>query len=135
MPSLDFTHAPPWLQWVIGVIAVITFIGAGIRLIPPVWRFVSQFVTTGNALNDLPTELREQRQFRIENRRTQAAQIATLEKQNEILAKQNIEIAVIKKQLFPNGGSTLRDDVMVIKTQLANDNRRLNALEGKKDES
>lgn len=134
MPSLNFNGAPIWLQWVIAVIAVITFVGAGVRLIPPVWRFVSQFVTTGNALNDLPAELEAQRQFRIETRKTQAEQIATLEKQNQVLVQQNVEIAVIRKQLFPNGGTTLRDDVVVIKSKLATDNERLNKLEGKKDD-
>lgn len=133
MPSLDFTHAPPWLQWVIACIAVITFIGAGIRLIPPVWRFVSRFVTTGNELAELPAELEEQRRFRIETRRANAEQIALFKEQNKTLAQQNIEIAVIKKQLFPNGGSTLRDDVVVIKSKLASDNERLNALERKKE--
>lgn len=133
MPSLNFNGAPVWLQWVIAVIAVITFIGAGVRLIPPVWRFVYRFVTTGNELADLPAELEEQRQFRIETRHTQAEQIALFKEQNQTLAQQNIEIAVIKKQLFPNGGTTLRDDVTIIKTQLANDNKRLNNLEGKKE--
>lgn len=54
MPSLDFAHAWPWLQWVIAVAAVVAFIGGAIRIIPGAWRAVSRFVTTINSLADLP---------------------------------------------------------------------------------
>ncbi|MFE4469562.1 hypothetical protein ACFRFH_12175 [Leifsonia sp. NPDC056824] len=98
MPSLDFSHAAPWLQWVVGAIAVLAFIGTGFGLIkgiPAGWRVLSTFVTTMNSLADLPDELAKQRRFR--SRTTQT------------LAAQDRKIDTIHHEVNYNNGSSVKD--------------------------
>ena len=120
MPSLDFSQAWPWLQWVIAVAAVLAFVGAAIRVIPSVWRFVHKFVQTVDALGDLPDDLEKNRVFRDETKQT--------------LEHQDKQLATLKHEVFPNSGASLRDAVNRIEKKLTNDDDRLLALE-KKDKS
>jgi hypothetical protein len=111
MPSLDFSQAWPWLQWVLGVAAVVAFVGGAVKLIPAVWRFISRSVTTINSLADLP-------EFIDATKSTLNAQDATL--------------AAIKHEVLPNNGGSLRDAVdrhgsvlAEVQANLANDNTRI----------
>lgn len=95
MPSLNFGDAPPWLQWLLAVAAVVAFITGAIRAIPPAWKFVSRFVTTVNELAELPEELGELRKFRADTGVT--------------LAKQDQRIAEIHHEVHFNNGSSVKD--------------------------
>lgn len=124
MPSLNFGDAWPWLQWVLGVAAVVTFLGAAVRGIPAVWRFVKRFITTVDSLADLPEELVKQREFRDETKAT--------------LADQGSQLDVLKHEVFPNSGKSLRDGldrvevaVSEIHAKLANDDTRIVELQNR----
>jgi hypothetical protein len=115
MPSLDFSTAWPWLQWVLGVAAVVAFVGGAIKVIPGAWRFVSQFVTTINSLADLP-------EF--------------IDKTKSTLTAQDDALSAIKHEVLPNNGGSLRDavdrhgDVLAeVQAKLANDNTRIIELQ------
>lgn len=105
MPSLDFSQAWPWLQWVLAVAAVITFVAGAIRGIPPAWRAVTRFVTTINALNDLPDELAKQKQFRADTKTT--------------LDDQNVKIDEIHHEVHYNNGSSVKDAVGRVESGVA----------------
>jgi hypothetical protein len=109
MPSLDFSQAPPWLQWLLAVAAVIGFIVGAIRGIPPAWRFVTRFVGTVNNLAELPVELAAMKTFREETKLTLAQQNVTLAKQNATLASQDQKIAEIHHETHFNNGSSIKD--------------------------
>jgi hypothetical protein len=104
MPSLDFSQAWPWLQWVIAVAAVVAFIAGAIRTVPPAWRVVSTFVKTINALADLPGELEKQAQFRADTERT--------------LAGQDKQIADIHHEVHYNNGSSVKDAIRRVEQKL-----------------
>ena len=104
MPSLDFSHAWPWLQWVVAASVVIGVIVGAIRGIPAAWRLVSTFVKTINALSDLPDELEKQAKFRVDTE-------ATLTAQNE-------QIADIHHEVHYNNGSSVKDAIRRVELKL-----------------
>jgi len=117
VPSLDFSQAWPWLQWVIGAAAVVAFIAGAIKGIPPAWRLISTFVRTINALQDLP-------EF--------------IDKTRETLKSQDTALAAIKHEVLPNNGGSLRDAVdrhgvtlNEVQAKLANDNTRIIELQAR----
>lgn len=95
MPSLNFDAAPVWLQWVIAVVVIVGFIAGCLKGIPPAWRFLTGFVTTVNALNELPKELKELRAFRKDT--------------TETLDDQNTKIDEIHHEVHFNDGSSVKD--------------------------
>lgn len=105
MPSLNFGDAPPWLQWLLAVAAVVAFVAGAIRAIPPAWKFVSRFVTTVNELADLPTELGELRKFRSDTSVT--------------LAQQDRKILEIHHEVNFNNGSSAKDAIIRIEEGVA----------------
>lgn len=121
MPSLNFGDAPAWLQWLLAVAAVLAFIGGGIRAIPPVWRFVSRFVSTVNELAELPGELAELRKFRSDT-------AVTLSDQNTTLAKQDKKIAEIHHEVHFNNGSSVKDATARIEKGVAGLYEEIDAL-------
>jgi len=89
MPSLDFSQAWPWLQWVIAVSVVLGVIFGAIRGIPAAWKFISQFVNTINALSDLP----------------------------EFIERTNDRIDDIHHEVHYNNGSSVKDAVARVETK------------------
>lgn len=108
MPSLDFTHAWPWLQWVIAVAVVVGLIGTAIRVIPAVWKGVSRFVTTINSLGDLPEFIQ----------RTDAA-----------IQKQNRQLDGIYHETHRNDGSSIKDSTVRLETAVEGVHARLDRVE------
>lgn len=104
MPSLDFSQAWPWLQWVIAAAAVVAFLAGAIRGVPAAWRVVSTFVKTINALSDLPDELEKQAAFR--------------EKTEATLASQDKQIADIHHEVHYNNGSSVKDAIRRVELKL-----------------
>lgn len=129
MPSLDFSQAPLWLQWLLAVAAIIGFIVGAIKGIPPAWRFVTRFVSTVNDLAELPTELAEMKTFRQETKLTLAQQNVTLAKQNTTLASQDQKIAEIHHETHFNNGSSIKDATVRIETGVAGLYTKIEALE------
>jgi hypothetical protein len=104
VPSLDFSQAWPWLQWVIAVAAVVAFIAGAIKTVPPAWKAITRFVQTINALADLPEELVKQAKFRTDTEAT--------------LAGQNRQIADIHHEVHYNNGSSVKDAIRRVELKL-----------------
>ena len=119
MPSLDFSNAWPWLQWLLAITAVVAFLAGAIKGIPPAWRAISTFVTTINSLQDLPAELSKQRQFRAEVRTTLSGQDKTLADQNLLLAKQDTKVGEIHHEVHFNNGSSVKDGIARVEEGVA----------------
>jgi hypothetical protein len=105
MPSLNFSEAWPWLQWVIAVSVVLGVIFGAIRGIPPAWRFVSRVVFVINSLVPVAT-------FMVETKDTLAKQNLTLAKQDTVLARQDRKIAEIHHEVHFNNGTSVKDGVV-----------------------
>lgn len=105
MPSLDFSQAWPWLQWVIAAAAILAFIGGGVRVIPSIWRFVTRTVNTINSLADLPDFIEKQEAFRQNT-------TATLRRQDE-------QIGQIHHEVNYNNGSSVKDAVARVEAGVA----------------
>lgn len=133
MPSLNFGDAPPWLQWLLAVAGVVAFLGAVIRCVPPLWRFVTRFVNTINRLAALPDEQQAQTEFRKQVTDTLSDQDVKIAAQKRILDEQTATLRTIKYQVLPNGGGSMRDDVNAIKTHLAVNDSRIDGLEKKNE--
>jgi hypothetical protein len=129
MPSLDFSQAPPWLQWLLAVAAVVGFIVGAIRGIPPAWKFVTRFVGTVNNLAELPVELAAMRTFREETKLTLADQNVTLAQQNTTLAGQDKKIAEIHHETHFNNGSSIKDATVRIEKGVAGLYTKIESLE------
>ena len=108
MPSLDFTHAWPWLQWVIVVAAFLGFFGGVIRVVPGLWRGVSRFVSTINALSDLPD---------------------FIERTDDSIAKQNAQLDGIFHETHRNDGSSIKDSTVRLETLIEGIHARLDRVE------
>lgn len=98
MPSIDYGHAPVWLQLLIAAVAVIGFILAVIGFIRKVWPIVTRFVRTVNSLAELPTFIEDSKEFREETKAT--------------LAQQDEKIAEIHHETHKNDGSSIKDSTI-----------------------
>ncbi|QWT24932.1 hypothetical protein KPL76_06135 [Subtercola sp. PAMC28395] len=105
MPSLDFSQAWLWLQWVIAVSVVLGVVGAGIKVIPALWRMLQAAVIFTQSLTELPNFMK----------RTDA----TLSEQNATLDGQGVKLTKIAYQVGPNGGGSLNDSVSKAVVKLA----------------
>lgn len=117
MPSLDFSQAWPWLQWVIGAAAVVAFVAGAVKGVPPIYRFIRRSVKTIDSLSELP-------EF--------------IDKTRETLKSQDKALAAIKHEVLPNNGGSLRDAVdkhgaalAEVQAKLANDNTRIIELQAR----
>ncbi|MGN6200032.1 hypothetical protein [Humibacter sp.] len=119
MPSLDFSHAWPWLQWIIAVAAVVAFLGGAIRVIPGAWRAVSRFVTTINSLADLPEFIK----------RTDDSIAA----QNTVLAKQSRQLDGVFHETHRNDGSSIKDSTVRLEKAVADLTASTEGLHGRMD--
>lgn len=117
--NINFADAWPWLQWVLAAAAVVGFVVAVIKGVPPAWRALTTFVTTINDLSDLPAELAKQKRFRIEVRGILSNQDKTLAGQNLVLAKQDTKISEIHHEVQYNNGSSVKDGVRRVEKGVA----------------
>jgi hypothetical protein len=117
VPSLDFSQAWPWLQWVLAVAAVVVFVGGAVKYVPILHGALRRFVKTVDSLEVLPDELERQAVFREETNR---------------------KLDDLMHEVFPNSGKSLRDAIdrqeatlNAVQAKLANDNTRIIELQAR----
>lgn len=117
----------PWAVTQVGiwvacaVVVIVAFVRA--------WPWIRKAFKLVDALTGLPEFIDAQGDFREKTD-------ATLAAQNRTLTTQNATLDTIKHELFPNSGTSLRDavdglvtDVASINEKLASDNERITDLE------
>ncbi|MFZ4894627.1 hypothetical protein ACL9RL_09270 [Plantibacter sp. Mn2098] len=114
---------PEWIQDLIGdvtlvqVLLWVALVVFFVVVVKKAWKPLTEFVALVNALKELPEFITQTK--------------STLATQNQTLATQNQTLAVIKHEVLPNSGGSMRDQVDRIKHKLDNDNDRLDGLDQK----
>jgi len=97
MPSIDYSNAPAWLQWVLAAAGLLALVVGVIQFIRKGWPVLSRFVATINALSDLPEYITESKR---------------------VLDEQNDSLAAIKHEVEYNNGSSVKDAIARVETVL-----------------
>ncbi len=112
LAGVDFSHAPAWLQWVLTVAAVAGAVGIIFGFIKKLWpalvRFaamLSRFVSTVNALAELPQFIIDSGTWRTETQTT--------------LTEQNKTLEDIRHEVQYNNGSSVKDAIARVEKGVA----------------
>lgn len=113
MPGIDFSHAPTWLQWVVGGVVVSGALVAFSALGHKAWQINRAAIAAVDLINSLPGRL-----TRID----------------DTLAAQDLKIEDIHHQTHENDGGSIKDGLKRVEAQqksmLANQTRMERGIKG-----
>ncbi len=130
--NISYTDLPSWAQWIVVLViligAVLTILGF-VKKVWPMIKKVVAIVALTEKLLDMNRVIEDLPRFMSSTAQTLQAQDTQMETTIATLTSQGTTLGVIKHEVLPNGGGSMRDDIVEIKKKLADVTDEVHELE------